>query len=328
MTRVAVIDLGTVTCRLAIAELAAGERAVIKEKHSQIVNVGVGVDETRMLDAEAMARTIECVSGYVERIAQADVDAVCCTLTSAARDAHNSDELLGAFERLGLAPQVIPGKIEGSLTFLGVAQDFAGERILVADNGGGSTELACGQLAPEGLELEWVTSVDVGCRRLTDRFLSADDPPALEAIAAAHECAHGLFSEALACCADDASLPETLVVTGGTSTTLVAIDKGLDPYDPSRVHLARLRGDTIERIEGELAALTLEERGRLAGIQVKRAGVMLGGIAAVLELMRAADVREIVVSESDLLVGLSIVCGATLGQGDNPLPWTPKLSRI
>ena len=169
MTRVACIDIGTVTARLAVADVEGGH-VVRLAKRSQICNLGQDVDKTHRLRQDAMERVFGCVAAYVEEARRAGATSACCTLTSAARDAQNARELGAALASLGLEPMVIPGAVEGSLTFLGVAQDFVGHRILVADNGGGSTELAMGCLGTDGiLELDFVRSVDVGCRRLTER---------------------------------------------------------------------------------------------------------------------------------------------------------------
>ena len=177
MTRLACIDIGTVTARLAVADVEGG-RVVRLAKHSEICNLGEGVDATGRLRQEAMERVFACARGYVEFAREAGAVAACCTLTSAARDAENSRELGAALDSIGLDPLIIPGQVEGALTFLGVAQDFRGRRILVADNGGGSTELACGSLRDDGtLELDFVRSVDVGCRRVTEKFLSAAPLP-------------------------------------------------------------------------------------------------------------------------------------------------------
>ena len=178
MTRVACIDIGTVTARLAVADVEGGH-VVRLAKRSQICNLGQDVDKTHRLRQDAMERVFGCVAAYVEEARRAGATSACCTLTSAARDAQNARELGAALASLGLEPMVIPGAVEGSLTFLGVAQDFVGHRILVADNGGGSTELAMGCLGTDGiLELDFVRSVDVGCRRLTERFLAGEGPTA------------------------------------------------------------------------------------------------------------------------------------------------------
>lgn len=100
-------------------------------KRSQICNLGQDVDKTHRLRQDAMERVFGCVAAYVEEARRAGATSACCTLTSAARDAQNARELGAALASLGLEPMVIPGAVEGSLTFLGVAQDFVGHRILV-----------------------------------------------------------------------------------------------------------------------------------------------------------------------------------------------------
>ena len=325
MRRVAVIDIGTVTCRFAVADVHAG-RVCRMAKQSEITNLGQDVDRTRRLAQEAMERVFGCVASYVEAAREAGAEAICCTLTSAARDAANAPELGAALASLGLEPMIIPGQIEGALTFLGVAQDFPGEQILVADNGGGSTELARGSLGPEGFDLRWVRSVDIGCRRLTEKHLSAGDPPSAEDVAAARAFARAPFDEAVAKMLSVVpGHASRLVVTGGTSTTLVAMDEQLVPYDPSRVHLARLSREKLDGWVGRLAGMTVAERAELPGIQAKRAPVILGGAVAVAELMHATGFDELTVSESDLLFGLSIVAALTLDGQPSPVVWKPEL---
>lgn len=333
MTRVAVIDIGTVTARLAVADVESG-RVTRLAKSSNIVNLGQDVDRTGRLREDAQRRLLGCVDLYLASAREAKAPAVCCTLTSAARDAENSADLLAELERRGLDAQVIPGEVEGSLTFLGVAQDFAGRRIMAADNGGGSTEAAVGSLAegPAGLAIEWVRSVNVGCRRLTEKFLAREDPPSGEDLARAHELAaerlSGAISAACAAAGASAARPERLVVTGGTATTLVAVEKGLEPYDPRQVHLQALSRADVDALERRLASLTVEGRAALPGIQAKRAPVILGGTVAIAELMRAAGFDELTVSESDLLFGLSIVAAATLDGAASPLGWRPGLTLL
>lgn len=326
--RVAVVDIGTVTARLAVADVEAG-RVARMAKSSTICNLGQDVDATGELRQDAMERVFACVGGYVESACEAGAEAVCCTLTSAARDARNSRELGAALDSLGLDPLIIPGEVEGALTFLGVAQDFRGRRILVADNGGGSTELACGSLSEDGaLKLGFVRSVDVGCRRVTEKFLAAEGPDSAEALKAAHAFAGEAFAPAVEAGnlrADGSKPPELLVVTGGTSTTLVAADRGLDPYDPAQVHLATLKSGTISELEAKLAPLTVDERAKLPGIQPKRAPVILGGAVAVSEILRQTGFSQLVVSESDLLFGLSLVAAATLAGAESPVIWQPSM---
>lgn len=326
MSRVASIDIGTFTMRLAIADVADG-RVRSMRKQSAIVDLGQDVDASGMLALDAMQRAFLCARAYAQMAKEAGCVALCCTLTSAARDAGNSDELMAALASLGISPQVIPGEIEGALTFLGVAQDFPDTPILVADNGGGSTELALGRLEGRVLDLRWVRSVDIGCRRMTDRFFSDDGPAGEEALAAAHAFAHDGFAAALKTMPHDLA-PEHLVVCGGTATSLVAMAARLEPYDPAFVHLHGLSLGEIEGLERELAALPVEERGKLVGLQEQRAPVILGGAVAVSELLSAAGFPSAQASESDLLFGLSIACDAAAEDTVSPVIWKPALSRL
>lgn len=334
MTRVACIDIGTVTARLAVADVEDG-RVVRLAKRSQICNLGQDVDKTHRLRQDAMERVFGCVAAYLEEARRAGAASACCTLTSAARDAQNARELGAALASLGLEPMVIPGAVEGSLTFLGVAQDFVGRRILVADNGGGSTELAMGCLGTDGiLELDFVRSVDVGCRRLTERFLAGEGPAAPQDLLAARELAGQKFALVIAEGGLRAAsgekpagfaAPERLVVCGGTVTTMVAVKKALDPYDPSQVHLATLSAADVQGIQDQLAALSVEKRAALPGIQPKRAPVILGGVCAVAELMAQTGFDQLTVSESDLLFGLSLAAAAALERRDSPVIWKPEM---
>lgn len=327
MTRVAVIDIGTVTARLAVAE-AEGGRITHLDKRSTIVNLGQDVDRTHRLAGDAMRRLLSCIDGYLAEVRESGVAVTCCTLTSAARDADNSQDLVDALDERGLRAQVIPGEVEGSLTFLGVAQDFNDQRILVADSGGGSTELACGKLGSDGLHLEFVRSTNVGARRVTDKFLSEQDPPSDEAIAAAHDFAAKTLAPAIPWKASSPERPDTLVVTGGTATTLVAIEKELVPYDPSQVHLAELSRTQVLVLERELESIPVSERAELPGIQPKRAPVILGGTITIHEVMRQAGFEQLTVSESDLLVGLSLVAVAAVDGVPSPIAWTPELGGV
>lgn len=325
MTRVAVIDVGTVTARLAIADVES-DHVTRMMRQSTIVNLGEGVDQAGVLLDAACQRLLVCIDSYLAQIAQANVAAVCCTLTSAARDARNAADLLAALAQRGLMAQVIPGQVEGMLTFLGVAQDFPQARLLVADNGGGSTEFALGHLANGRTpELEFVQSIDVGCRRITEKFLLQSDPPSAVDLKAAHAFARDAFVQAFAAQPAMAQVPDRLVVTGGTSTTIVALHKELVPYDSSQVHLAAVSRAVVDAQEKRLAALTLAERAELPGIQAKRAPVILGGVIAVSEILRSTGLGELTVSESDLLFGLSLTVAATVDGASSPVGWQPEL---
>ena len=343
----AAIDIGTVTARLALAQVEDG-RVIRVAKYTEIVNLGEGVDLTKRLLPEAIHRCVGCVSSYVDHARKEGAEAVVCTLTSAARDAENAPDLGMGLASLGLEPMIIPGEIEGALTFLGVSHDFENHRILVADSGGGSTELVVGTLAGqpaaqgagqqlEGQQLEgqqfggqqldinFVESVDLGCRRLTERFNLSADHPSAEDIDGAHQMAAQMMSEAIGRAQQQCAAPELLVGVGGTATSLIAIRDHLDPYDPSKVHLNHISLDEVLQIEGLLASKTLKEREDITGLQAKRAPVMLAGTILLAELMKNSGFKHLVVSESDLLFGLVITAAAVHQGKQSPVIWKPIL---
>lgn len=338
----AAIDIGTVTARLALAQVEDG-RVIRMAKYTEIVNLGEGVDTTKRLLPEAIHRCVGCVSSYVDHARKEGAEAVVCTLTSAARDAENAPDLGMGLASLGLEPMIIPGEIEGALTFLGVSHDFENHRILVADSGGGSTELVvgtlAGQLAAQGagqqlggqqsasqqLDINFVESVDLGCRRLTERFNLSSDHPSAEDIDGAHTMAAQMMSEAIERAQQQCAAPELLVGVGGTATSLIAIRDHLDPYDPSKVHLNHISIDEVSQIEGLLASKTLKEREDITGLQAKRAPVMLAGTILLAELMKNSGFKHLVVSESDLLFGLVITAAAVHQGKQSPVIWQPIL---
>ena len=320
----AAIDIGTVTARLALAQVEDG-RVIRMAKYTEIVNLGEGVDTTKRLLPEAIHRCVGCVSSYVDHARKEGAEAVVCTLTSAARDAENAPDLGMGLASLGLEPMIIPGEIEGALTFLGVSHDFENHRILVADSGGGSTELVVGTLAGQQLDINFVESVDLGCRRLTERFNLSSDHPSAEDIDGARQMAAQMMSEAIGRAQQQCAAPELLVGVGGTATSLIAIRDHLDPYDPSKVHLNHISLDEVLQIEGLLASKTLKERENITGLQAKRAPVMLAGTILLAELMKNSGFKHLVVSESDLLFGL-VVTAAAVHQGkQSPVIWQPIL---
>ena len=338
----AAIDIGTVTARLALAQVEDG-RVIRMAKYTEIVNLGEGVDTAKRLLPEAIHRCVGCVSSYVDHARKEGAEAVVCTLTSAARDAENAPDLGMGLASLGLEPMIIPGEIEGALTFLGVSHDFENHRILVADSGGGSTELVVGtlagqpaaqgagqqlggqQLGGQQLDINFVESVDLGCRRLTERFNLSSDHPSTEDIDGAHKMAAQMMSEAIGRAQQQCAAPELLVGVGGTATSLIAVRDHLDPYDPAKVHLNHISLDEVLQIEGLLASKTLKEREDITGLQAKRAPVMLAGTILLAELMKNSGFKHLVVSESDLLFGLVITAAAVHQGKQSPVIWKPIL---
>lgn len=319
--KIAAIDLGTVSSRLLCAEMSNGQ-ITASTKRTVITDLGERVDATGVFAPAAIDRVTQACTEFVRKAREFGAQHVCCTLTSAARDVSNGNDLLDRLRDLGLVPQVIPGEVEARLTFYGVAHDFANERIAVADSGGGSTELVVGRACDGGLELDCTESLNIGCRRVTERFFSSV-PPSADELDKAAAWARAQFEPYWARLANR---PERLVAVGGTVTTLVAMVHELAVYDSHFVHLRDL---TIEQVEDgidRMRSLTVEQIAQLPGIQAKRAPVILAGAIVVRELMRAGGYGRLTVSENSLLAGAAATIYEAAMSGRTVIGWIPELS--
>lgn len=306
--RVAAIDIGTVTSRLLVADVdASGTRQVARQ--SAITNLGEGVDASGELLPEAINRTVAQVAEYRKVIdacaADCAVDRVVALATSASRDARNSGVFVSRLREVGVELSVIPGEREAALSFLGASNDFRNEDLLFADIGGGSTEMVFGRangsaddLVPD-VAVRASHSFNIGCRRMTERFL-AGDPPTKDELAAASAWAH----ETLAPFFETRNSCDRLVAVAGTPTSVVAVRDALVPYDSSKVHGTRVTRAEFDEVAKRMWALPLAERMKVAGIQPKRAGIFPAGLVILGAVMDLANLDGFTVSESDILIGI------------------------
>lgn len=324
--RIAAVDLGTVSSRLLCATVREG-RIVSSSKRTVITDLGEGVDATGLFSEAAVARVLAACQDFADEISAFAPDAVCTTLTSAARDVSNGEALLSGLRELGLHPQVIPGEVEARLTFYGVAHDFPGQRIVVADSGGGSTELAVGAWEPEragdSLSLDCARSLNIGCRRVTERFL-AGNPPAADEFERAASWARQQFDAYWGALSQR---PDRLVAVGGTVTSLVAMVHKLERYDSHFVHLRDLTMTEVRGCIDHMAMLPVADIAALPGIQPKRAPVILAGALIIRELMESGGYDRLTVSENSLLAGMAATIYETVCGGAPAIGWTPELSR-
>jgi len=293
--RVAAVDVGTNSTRLLIAAVEEGRLRPL-ERRVVVTGLGAGVDSAGRLAEAGVTRTLEVLAAYGAAARAAGAVGLRAVATSAVRDASDRAGFLDrAGEALGVRPEVIGGEEEAALSFLGAAGGVAGPApYLVIDVGGGSTEFVFGSETPS-----FVRSIDLGSRRITERFL-ARQPAGLEALAAARRVA------AEACAVVDLpGAPGTVVGTGGTYTALAAIALGLEAYDPDRVDGSVLSLAALDGLAGRLAALTLEEIAALPSLDPARAPVLLGGAVVGAEALRRSGSGEMVVSEADLLDGIA-----------------------
>ena len=302
--RRAAIDIGTVTCRLLVADVFPDGEMAELQRESDIVNLGEGVDAARCFSNEAMQRVEDAVARYASIVDGYAIDGKPVPLvavgTSACRDAENTDELASRLASHGVRLQVVPGTREAGLSFAGASRSFAGQSILVADIGGGSTELIAGVAGQGVLHAH---SFDIGCRRVADRFLSIDPPDAVEMEQARAWFGPQLaeFSEQLA--KQDFKV-ERLVAVAGTATSAVAIHQAMEIYDPSKVHGFCMQAETLDGVLQDMAAMTLQQRRYVAGLRPQRAGVIVPGLMILKEVVALAGTGSFTTSESDILQGI------------------------
>lgn len=292
---VGAIDIGTNSVRL----LILGDTGETLERHMQITRLGQGVDQTGSLHADAIARTVAVLEEYGAMLARHGVKRVRAAATSAARDAKNSQVFFDAAQRaLGTRPELITGEEEATLSFRGATTGVPLDRapFLVLDIGGGSTEFVSGIERPEAL-----ISVDMGCVRMTERHLRSD-PPAPAELAALEADVRATLSRVRQVVPVERT--RTLIGLAGTVTALAALQLGLDHYDASQTHHARLTRAQVEASYARLAAMTIQQR-RSVLAEPKRAEVIAGGAGVLATILREFAIDELLVSETDILDGLA-----------------------
>ena len=300
--RVAVIDVGTNTVRLLVADTSAqsGYRTVLTAQ--EMTRLGQGLLPSRILQPEPVQRTVRVLRRFRTLAESQGASTTRAVGTSALREAANRDAFLGLVRHeAGLEIAVISGEEEGRLALLGVRTGLPTppDRLVLLDIGGGSTEI----LLAEGLRILASASTGLGAVKLTERFLKTDppDPAELDAVRRAAASRLGrLLREGFRGLTSDA----VLAGTAGTVTSLAAIDLGLDPYDPGCVNGHRLTRERVAELLSQLASLPLAHRRGVRGLEAARADVIVAGAAVCLAAMDALGAGCLTVSDGGLREGI------------------------
>jgi len=294
---VAAIDCGTNSTRLLVTD---GEHTIQRLMH--ITRLGEGVDATGRLAPAAIDRTLAVLADYRRVMDDHGVSRVRMTATSAARDATNRDDFFGpATTAIGTEPELLSGLEEGRLAFAGATADLdrGDGPFLIADIGGGSTELIIGTDEPVG-----VYSMDVGCVRLTERFVHHDPAQPEELVDALREVRDQIEDAVRAVPALET--PARMVGLAGTVTTVAAVEIGLATYDRDRIHHFWLTRAAAEDVYRTLATQHRADRLGNPGLEEARADVIVGGCVVLVALLRFFDSEGCLVSEADILDGLAM----------------------
>jgi exopolyphosphatase/guanosine-5'-triphosphate,3'-diphosphate pyrophosphatase len=299
---VGAVDCGTNSTRLLVCDRAG----VQVFRHATITRLGEGVDKNGALLGPAMARTLAALEEYRSILDDFGVVRVRAAATSAARDASNVEHFFDAAEAiLGVRPELLEGTEEGWLSYKGATAELpeSGGPYLICDLGGGSTELVAGGTHDASEPPEAVVSLDVGCVRITERFLIHDPPLQDElnvarayvtsAIDAARRTHPGLCN------------PKKMIGVAGTISTLASLSLGLAEFDPEKIHHSVVERTTVHRLLDELASETSEKRRAHPGIEAGRADVIVGGALVLCVVMDEFDHDNLIYSERDILDGIA-----------------------
>lgn len=300
--RIAAVDCGTNSLRMLVADrLDGGTGLVDVVRRMEIVRLGEGVDRTGRLSPAAIERTRVVLAGYAQEIGELGVDRVRMVATSASRDAQNADDFrVMVRSTLGIDPEVVTGDEEARLSFTGAIRGLPvtyQAPYLVVDIGGGSTEFVTGTR-----DVEAAISVDIGCVRMTERYLH-DDPPTPEQIEAAEVDIVAAVERALA--AVPGKSAATLVGLAGSVTTVAAVALDLSTYDPTRIHHARISYAQVAEVTARLLAMTVAQRSAIAVMHPGRVDVIGAGALVLRTVMERVGAESVIASEHDILDGIA-----------------------
>jgi len=297
--RVAVVDIGTNSTRLLIADIDSDGSVTDLLRQSRVTRLGAGVDSNGGLSPEAIQRTCSVLADYRELIDSHRCEANLAVLTSAVRDAANGPSFTERVRRdYRLDARTLSGDEEAQLTFLGAMSDRepSSEPTVVIDIGGGSTEFVVGRQRTAGFH----TSLQAGVVRMSERHIHSDPPTPSELQSLALD-TRTIFLDGLP--PEERAPVMRGIAVAGTATSAAAIDQELDPYDPERIHGYTLLLATVELLLARLADMTEVHRRQVVGLHPDRAPTIVAGMILLGEAMRAFELDQVEVSEHDILYG-------------------------
>jgi exopolyphosphatase / guanosine-5'-triphosphate,3'-diphosphate pyrophosphatase len=308
--RLAGVDIGTLTCRLLIADLPVSGRLMELHSDRRILRLGEGVDQAKTLSKAAMDRVIACLREWREVIESYRVDHCAVVATSAVRDASNRDEFLEWVKReAAFEVEILTGEEEARRTLLGIRSGLPDDvtDILALDIGGGSTEFILDRPGHKPV----VRSIDIGVVRLCERLLHHDPPTDKEVRQARAWVARD--TQAAMAGAGNYQLA-TFVGTAGTITSLAAMAQKLPAYEPARIHNYRLQLNVIQELERTLLSRKKADRVGLPGLEKGREEVIASGAIIIRTVMETLEVSECLVSDLGLREGVLLELAARISE--------------
>jgi exopolyphosphatase/guanosine-5'-triphosphate,3'-diphosphate pyrophosphatase len=297
--KLATFDVGTNTVLLLVVESDGERKLNTVLERSRITRLGKGVDRTGNLDPEAAQITLETITEFADAARAAGAEKIIAAATSALRDAGNGADFIRAVkETAGVELKVIPGLEEAELSRLAVERSLhigSDRRLLIADIGGGSTELIRSE---PGHDLASV-SLQIGSVRLTERIID-HDPPSKEEVAKLIATIDEQLDQL-----GWSFRPEVMVGIAGTVTTIAAVSMNMRDYDSARVQGHILRREEVSAIVKRFGAVTLAERKKIPGVLEARADVIFAGSLILDRLIQHFDCARVTVSDQGVRWGLA-----------------------
>ena len=300
MKKIASIDIGSNTVRLLILEFDENRNFQILVSRRVITRLGEGMDIHGKLMEPRMSATLSALSTFQQDCLDHGNPPLHAVATSAVREASNGKEFVRlAQEATGIEIEIIPWEEEARLTLEGVFWKIPHQnrKILTLDIGGGSTEF----ILSEGKNIVGFCSSPLGVVRLTERFIHQHPVDNVEYKNLVKHLRNELqaIKKKLS-----AFMPQVLIGTAGTVTTLAALRKNIYPYDPERIHGALLPRQDVETLLQDLKEKSLIERLELKPLEPGREDLIIAGTVIVLETMRAFQCDPLLVSEYSLREGI------------------------
>jgi len=306
--KLASIDIGTNSTRLLITDYQ-NNKFIPLERKMKITRLGKNLDEYNMIGKDSASKTVEVLSDYQRLIGDYDVKKFRVVGTSAIRKASNSDWFISCvYKHLGMKIDVVSGQEEARLSFYGAVRDMdlnypdykaeLNGKILVVDIGGGSSEFILGDC---NYNLQLVESLNLGCVSLTEKFIGSSIPDT-NSLSQMQQYVVNELEETTG--KINLYKPAFIIGVGGTITTLAAVDLKLAAYNSEKIHRHSLSLKKIENIYKNLCRLDLKGRKKVVGLHPGRADVIIGGTAIVLGVLKLLDIKDILVSERDILDGI------------------------
>ena len=299
----AMIDIGSNSIRMLIGEVQIeknGIKKVINSCFSEtiITSLGKGVNQNKKLSDESIKNSILAIKKFDKIAKSYGVTKIMANATSAVRDSENREVFLTEVKKLGIKTKVITGDEEARLSYIGVSSVYPKEKIMIIDIGGGSTEISFGI----GTNIEYVKSFNIGAVRITEMFFQ-DKNHNENITEKSIQKAQNYIEDVLKEISKYKDEEYKLIGVAGTVTTHISVEKEMESYNSKEIDKSILKRETILNNLIKFQNSSLNERGNIKGLELKRAPYVIAGSCIIIKILELLEKDSLIVSEVDNLTG-------------------------